>query len=78
MPTRVRGFAEPCFSRSILCECAGNPFLVQKRGFRTLPKKLSVCRLPLVADGFVFTSEPGIRIVRCAHSGMEVHPDKVA
>jgi hypothetical protein len=27
----------------------GNPFFLQKNGSRTLPKKLPVCRLPLVA-----------------------------
>jgi hypothetical protein len=47
-----------------LCECAGNPFFLQKNGSRTLPKKLPVFRLPLVADGLVFTSKPGILIVR--------------
>jgi hypothetical protein len=49
---------------NVICECAGNPYFVQENGSRTLPKKLPVCRLPLVADGLVFTSEPGILIVR--------------
>jgi hypothetical protein len=52
------------------------PLFVQENGSRTLPKKLSVCRLPLVADGLVFTSEPGILIVRSVHSGMEVQPEE--
>jgi hypothetical protein len=54
-------------------ECSGDPFLVQRSGSRTLPEKLSVCRLPLVADGLALLPSRGFSLfVGAPPRGMEV------